>query len=91
VPGAAPIYRLITTILDPATAPAKDLAALYHERWEIGVSREGHIVQSVGDRPRLTDSGLVAGEAPWRESKTAEPSDNMLGKEYGNAPGCNVQ
>jgi len=32
-------------------------------------------------RPRLTDSGLVAGEAPWRESKTAKPSDNMLRKE----------
>ena len=30
-----PIYRLITTILDPAQAPAKELAALYHERWEI--------------------------------------------------------
>jgi hypothetical protein len=34
VPGAAPLYRLITTLLDPATAPAKELAALYHERWE---------------------------------------------------------
>lgn len=39
------------------------------------------MVQSVRDRPRLKDSSLVAGEAPWRESKTAEPSDNMLGKE----------
>jgi hypothetical protein len=78
VPGTEPIYRLITTILDPAQAPAKELAALYHERWEIGVSSQGHIVQSVGDRPRLKDSGLVAGEAPWRASKTAEPSDNML-------------
>jgi putative transposase len=47
-------------------------------RWIVGVSREGHIFQSVRDRPRLRDSGLVAGEAPWRESKTAEPSDNML-------------
>ena len=28
-------YRLVTTILDPEEAPAKDLAALYHERWEI--------------------------------------------------------
>lgn len=28
-------YRLITTILDPAAAPAIELAALYHERWEI--------------------------------------------------------
>lgn len=34
VPGAEPVYRLLTTILDPA-APAADLAALYHERWEI--------------------------------------------------------
>ena len=35
VPGAEPIYRLITTILDHTQAPAKELAALYHERWEI--------------------------------------------------------
>lgn len=34
-PGAEPLYRLITTILDPEKAPAKQLAALYHERWEI--------------------------------------------------------
>jgi hypothetical protein len=32
---AEPLYRLVTTILDPAQAPAVDLAALYHERWEI--------------------------------------------------------
>jgi hypothetical protein len=30
-----PIYRLVTTILDPEKAPARELAALYHERWEI--------------------------------------------------------
>ena len=35
VKDAEPIYRLITTILDPAQAPATELAALYHERWEI--------------------------------------------------------
>lgn len=35
VEGAEPIYRLITTILDPNQAPAQELAALYHERWEI--------------------------------------------------------
>jgi hypothetical protein len=35
VPGAEPIYRLITTILDPKLVPAKELAPLYHERWEI--------------------------------------------------------
>jgi hypothetical protein len=35
VPNAEPVYRLITTILDPQQAPAPELAALYHERWEI--------------------------------------------------------
>jgi Insertion element 4 transposase N-terminal/Transposase DDE domain len=28
-------YRLITTLLDPDQAPALELAALYHERWEV--------------------------------------------------------
>jgi Transposase DDE domain. len=28
-------YRLVTNILDPLEAPALELAALYHERWEI--------------------------------------------------------
>jgi hypothetical protein len=27
-------YRLLTTILDPDQAPAAELAALYHQRWE---------------------------------------------------------
>jgi hypothetical protein len=35
VEEAEPNYRLATTILDPAAAPAQELAALYHERWEI--------------------------------------------------------
>jgi hypothetical protein len=35
VADADPIYRLLTTVLDPDAAPADDLAALYHERWEI--------------------------------------------------------
>jgi hypothetical protein len=35
IEDAEEIYRLITTILDPDKAPAQELAALYHERWEI--------------------------------------------------------
>lgn len=34
-PEGEPSYRIITTILDPEAAPAKELAALYPERWEI--------------------------------------------------------
>ncbi len=35
VAEAEPLYRLVTTLLDPAIAPAENLAVLYHERWEI--------------------------------------------------------
>lgn len=35
IPEAEPIYRLLSTILDHEKAPALELAALYHERWEI--------------------------------------------------------
>jgi hypothetical protein len=35
VPDAEPLYRLLTTLVDPVQAPADELAMLYHERWEI--------------------------------------------------------
>jgi hypothetical protein len=35
VEGAEPLYRLATTIIDHELAAAAELAALYHERWEI--------------------------------------------------------
>ena len=38
IPEAEPLYRVVTSILDPQRAPAADLAALYHERWEIEVA-----------------------------------------------------
>ena len=35
VPTAAASYRLVTAVLDPTRAPAEELAALYHECWEM--------------------------------------------------------
>lgn len=38
MPGGADAqqsYRLLTTLLDPKAAPSMELAALYHQRWEI--------------------------------------------------------
>lgn len=35
IADAEPIYRLLTSVLDWQQAPAQELAALYHERWEI--------------------------------------------------------
>jgi hypothetical protein len=34
-PGHRQRYRLVTSILDPEAAPAAELAALYHQRWEL--------------------------------------------------------
>lgn len=38
VTGAEPLYRLVTSLLDPEQAPAQELAPLYHERWEIEIA-----------------------------------------------------
>ena len=73
--------REIVLLTNQLAFGATTIAAIYKDRWEIGVSSQGHIIQSVRDRPGPRDSGLVAWEAPWRESKTVEPSDNMLRKE----------
>jgi len=35
VADSAPRYRLITSLLDPQQAPALELAALYHRRWQV--------------------------------------------------------
>ena len=37
-PQAEPLYRLVTTILEPDEAPADELAVLYAERWEVEIS-----------------------------------------------------
>jgi len=37
-PSAEPLYRLVTTVLDPDEAPAQELAALYAERWAVEIS-----------------------------------------------------
>jgi hypothetical protein len=52
--------------------PALTIAGIYKQRWQVRVSSQGHINQPVQVRPRPTDSSLVAGEAPWRESKTVK-------------------
>ena len=71
-------WKLITDLPVTSRAEAIEKLRWYAMRWKIGVSREGHVFKSVKVRPRSKDSGLVAWEAPLRESKTVEPSDNIL-------------
>ena len=51
LPGSQELYRLVTTIMDPVRAPAKELAVLYHERWDIeGFLKQIKSVQLNGDK-----------------------------------------
>ena len=48
-----PSYRLLTTRLDPLQAPAAELAALYHERWEIESTYDEIKTHLLGRHPIL--------------------------------------
>src|SRR5262245_54584044 len=74
-------WILLTSLAVNDWDGARYLTQIYECRWRVGVSREGFLTQSVQVRPRLTDSGLVAREAPGRESQPVKPSDTTLGKE----------
>lgn len=51
LPRSGELYRLVTTIMDPVAAQAKDLAILYHERWDIeGFLKQIKSVQLNGDK-----------------------------------------
>jgi hypothetical protein len=82
---------LVTSFLKPREVCKQELRRLFLQRWNVGVSGEGHLIQSVEVRPRPRDSSLVAWEAPWRESKTVKPSGHVLVLEYSNVAGRNVQ
>lgn len=53
VAGTEPVYRLLTTILDQEKASALELAALYHERWEIETALDEMKIHLRGARMTL--------------------------------------
>ena len=52
MPDAEPVYRLVTTVLDPTQAPANELAALYHERWEVETALDELKTPRIGEARR---------------------------------------
>jgi hypothetical protein len=50
-PGREAKYRLITSLLDPAVAPAATLAAEYHQRWEVESTGDEVKTHQVDRRP----------------------------------------
>ena len=82
--------RLCTNL--PRTPFSLDLVArLYRFRWQIAVSSQGHINQSVQVRPRPADSGLVAGRRRGAQARRRSPPTSMRERRMCNTPGCNVQ
>ena len=64
VPGTQPVYRLITTILDPEAAPAHELATLYYERWEAEIAFHEIKVGLPGQRLMLRSRSV---DLLWQE------------------------
>jgi hypothetical protein len=56
-PGGAESIRLVTSLLDHEHAPALELAALYHERWEFELALDEIETHQLG-RPRVLRSKL---------------------------------
>ena len=86
VAGAEPLYRLVTTVLHPAAAPAAELAALYHECWVvISDAHEGlkgairRVMGATWQRCRVhtirTQSAVRFGEAPTPRRSTVQRDD----------------
>jgi hypothetical protein len=74
-------WNLFITNVPAMIWPPQTVGIVYSLRWQVGVSSQGSLTQSVQVRPRPRDSGLVAREAPGRESQPVKPSDNTLCKE----------
>lgn len=64
--GAGETIRLITSLLDPLDAPAIELAALYHERWEIELAfKELQVHQTGGQRLLRSRSPEMVRQEIW--------------------------
>lgn len=64
--GGAEVYRLLTTLLDPAQAPAMELAGLYPQRWEIELSvREGKGVLRQGQLTLRSKTAELVRQEFW--------------------------
>jgi hypothetical protein len=56
------VYRLVTTLLDPFSYPAKEVAVVYHERWHVEVvidETRTHLRLSARTLRSLTPEGVI--------------------------------
>ena len=62
---AEQVYRLATTLLDPIAAPAKEVAACYHERWELELVSDEVQEHQVSSPVLLSKTALGVQQEAW--------------------------
>src|SRR6202022_4375400 len=81
--GQPEIYRLITNLLDPVAAPARELALLYSQRWEIElVSRELKCDQAEQARLRSKTARGAAGDLRTLPTAHPQPSTRLCRRRH---------
>ena len=77
--GNGDLYRLITTVLDPGEAPALELAAAYHQRWEFEVAlAEIETYQRGPARPLRSKSPEMVRQEIWALLTTHYAIRNLM-------------
>ena len=91
-PATTGIDRRPTTLLDPAAAPATELAALYHERWEVETAYDEVKTHILGPgallRSKTPDLDRCVDEAAW--VRVTRTHAGVVSRE-GNDRGQNVR
>lgn len=84
--GNGDLYRLITTVLDPGEAPALELAAAYHQRWEFEVAlAEIETYQRGPARPLRSKSPEMVRQEIWALLTTHYAIRNLMHQAAGGA------
>ncbi|MFJ7062903.1 hypothetical protein ACIQVA_35385 [Streptomyces microflavus] len=77
--GSGDRYRMITSILDPDEAPAMELAAAYHQRWEFEVAlAEIETYQRGPARPLRSKSPEMVRQEIWALLTTHYAIRNLM-------------
>ena len=63
--GSKEVYRLLTNLLDPTSAKALELAALYSERWESETLTHELKIRQSGGRPLRSQTELGVRQELW--------------------------
>jgi hypothetical protein len=76
--GSDQIYRLLTNLLDPDTAPAHELAALYAERWEVEILINEIKTRQCSSRPLRSQTEVGIRQEFWAHCALHQVSRQLV-------------